>query len=75
MNHKLVLHLPQRGKWAVYLQLGLVMVMLWLRDMLGFPGAITYLTDVFTVFLLLSAIGRINRGAALAKAQCVIVVL
>ena len=75
MNHKLVLHLPQRGKRAVYLQIGLVMVMLWLRDTLGVPSAITYLTDVFTVFLLLSAMGRINRGAALAKAQCAIVVL
>lgn len=75
MNHRLVLHLPQRGKRAVYLQIGLVMIMLWLRDVLGFPPAITYLTDVITVFLLLSAMRRINRGAALAKAQCAIVVL
>lgn len=48
----LVLKLPRKKIRGIYLQLILVLVMFWLRDILNFPSSITYLTDVLLVFLL-----------------------
>lgn len=39
------------GKTFIYAQILFVLVMLWLRDVLGLPSAITYITDVILVLL------------------------
>lgn len=52
--HLLVLRLLPKNKIAVYAQIVLVMIMFWLRDVLNFPSAITYLTDVLLIYILFS---------------------
>lgn len=58
---KPVLSVPPRKKILVYLQLMLVCFMLWMRDALGFPSAITYLTDVITVLILFFEFSKIKK--------------
>ena len=67
MNRVMILHLPPKQKILVYIQLLWVMVMLWLRDVVGLPSAITYATDIFTVCLLIQNINRIRRNVRIAK--------
>ena len=43
--------LKLNNKSLVYMQIFFVMVMLWLRDVLHFPSAITYVTDAIMVLL------------------------
>lgn len=40
------------NKTPIYLQIIFVLVMLWLRDVMHFPSAITYVTDVLLVMIL-----------------------
>lgn len=64
---KPVLSVPPRKKILVYLQLMLVCFMLWMRDALGFPSAITYLTDVITVLILFFEFSKIKKGLKNAR--------
>jgi len=50
------LRLLLKNKTAIYAQLFFVLVMLWLRDVLHFPSAISYVTDVLLLFLLFTSI-------------------
>ncbi len=52
MKRTLTIKLPSKNKLLVYCQFILVMIMFWLRDVLHFPSAITYLTDVILVYAL-----------------------
>ena len=67
MNNKLVFRVPGKGRTAVYLLLGWVMVMLWLRDVLKLPSAITYLTDIMVVYLIVTRINKIIRENKMVK--------
>lgn len=69
MNKKLILRLPPRISRGVYMQIILVMVMFWLRDVWHFPSAITYLTDVLTVWILMSRFNRIKSSISFARAK------
>ena len=69
MNKNLILRLPPKTTIAVYMQILLVMLMLWLRDFLSFPSAITYLTDIIMVFLVFRYYGHIKKSVSLAKAN------
>ena len=50
MNH-IEINLKPNKKSLIYAQILFVSVMLWFRDVLHFPSAITYITDVFLVLL------------------------
>lgn len=52
----LKLHFEVGKKTAVYAQIGFVLVMLWLRDVLRFPSYISYLTDVLLLIIIFSAL-------------------
>lgn len=80
MRDKFILHLPPRNSRWVYYQIFLVMVMFWLRDSVGIPSSITYLTDIITFCLLIKNIKRIRKTIFAAGANipwlivCLIVV-
>lgn len=44
-----------KNKTVIYAQIFFVLVMLWLRDVLHFPSAISYITDVLLLFLLFAS--------------------
>lgn len=69
MNKRLILRLPPKTSRAVYIQIILVMVMFWLRDFLHFPSAITYLTDVLTIWIIVSHFSRIKASISQAGAK------
>ena len=60
MNYRLILRLPPKSKILVYAQILWVMIMLWLRDVVGLPSLVTYVTDVFVVCLLIFQMQRIR---------------
>ena len=62
MNRKLILRLPPKSKILIYVQIFWVMVMLWLRDVVGLPSLITYFTDVIAVCLLVLQANGIQSG-------------
>ena len=62
MNRKLVLRLPPKKKILVYAQIVWVMIMLWLRDVVGLPSWITYFTDVLLVCMLVLQLNGIRSG-------------
>lgn len=62
MNRKLILRLPPKSKILIYAQIVWVMIMLWLRDVVGLPSLITYFTDVIVLCLLGFQINRIRTG-------------
>lgn len=62
MNYRLILRLPPKSKILVYAQILWIMIMLWLRDVVGLPSLVTYLTDVFTVLLLFFQLHRIRNN-------------
>ena len=76
MNGKLILHLPPKRKIFIYGQIVWVLIMLWLRDILGFPSFVTYLTDVMAIWTLVSNINQIRYGVGIAtpKTQSRIIV-
>ena len=57
-----VLKIPPKKKILVYAQIILVCFMLWARDVLGVPSAITYITDVITITLLFFQFFKIRKG-------------
>ena len=57
---KPVFSIPPKKKLLVYAQLILVCFMLWIRDVLGAPSAITYITDVITIAILFFQFFKIN---------------
>lgn len=61
MKRKLVLYLPRGERLFVYIQLLWIMIMLWLRDVAGFPSAIAYLTDIILAYILIMNINSIRR--------------
>lgn len=67
MKKKLVIRVPKKGRTAVYLLLFWVMVMLWLRDALKLPSAITYLTDAMVIYLAVTRTNKILRENKIAK--------
>jgi hypothetical protein len=74
MKRKFILRLPPKSKVLVYGQIVWVSVMLWMRDILGFPSLILYFTDVITIFLLITRMNRIKRNVRWGrmKAQTII---
>ena len=57
-----VLKIPPKKKILVYAQIILVCFMLWARDVLGVPSAITYITDVITITILFFQFFKIRKG-------------
>ena len=57
-----VLKIPPKKKILVYAQIILVCFMLWARDVLGAPSAITYITDVITITILFFQFLKIRKG-------------
>ena len=53
----------------VYIQIAYVMVMLFLRDVIGLPSAITYLTDVIMVLAFILCFKRIQKSVNIARAH------
>lgn len=53
----------------VYIQIAYVMVMLFLRDVIGLPSAITYITDVIMVLAFILCFKRIQKSVNLARAH------
>lgn len=68
MNLKITLKLPPRGKTAAYLQIYYIFFFFWFIDVLHLPTTITYLTDVLTVFLLLTKIIQIKNSIKISRA-------
>lgn len=70
----LVLKLPRQKVRGIYLQLVLVLVMFWLRDVLSFPSSITYMTDVLLLFLLVKEYKNIFSNIKTSNSKVQIIV-
>ena len=55
------LRLLLKNKTIIYAQMFFVLVMLWLRDVLHFPSAISYITDVLLLFLVFTSLYGKNK--------------
>ena len=62
MNDNIVIKIPSKKKILIYIQVIYVCFMLWLRDVVGLPSAILYLTDVITVLIIFLQFRDIIRG-------------
>ena len=62
MNSKLIIKIPSKKKLPIYIQIIFVCFMLWIRDTLGLPSAITYLTDIFTIYMIVFRFFSIKKG-------------
>lgn len=51
MNMRHIQNFKTNNKTLIYAQILLVLVMFWLRDVLHFPSAITYITDLILIIL------------------------
>lgn len=73
----LKVNLKLDNKSFIYAQILFVLVMLWFRDVLNFPSAITYVTDVFLVLLLIQTFYKRTEIKIFRDTlpQCIIVAL
>ncbi len=69
MKNGLKIKLPPRKQRLVYYQIYLIFFMYWLKDVLHFPSAITYLTDVITIYLFITRIKSISRNIKASGAK------
>ena len=46
MKTRLIIQIPSKKRMVVFMQILYIHFMLWIRDILGLPFAITYLTDI-----------------------------
>ena len=53
----------------VYIQLVYVLVMLFLRDVIGLPSAITYVTDIIMILAFILCLKRVQKSVRNAKAN------
>ena len=76
MRH-MEINLKTNNKTLIYGQILLVLVMLWLRDVLHFPSAITYITDVNLVLLVIQCCYKRTEYRVFKDVmpQCIIVAL
>lgn len=72
---KPVFSIPPKKKLLVYAQLILVCFMLWIRDVLGAPSAITYITDVITIAVLFFQFFKIKKGIQSTKVKAQIYII
>lgn len=70
MRRTLTIKLPAKNKLLVYCQFILVMIMFWLRDVLHFPSAITYVTDVILLYVLFMKFPLIRNRVKQASCRC-----
>lgn len=62
MNDNIVIKIPSKKKILIYTQVIYVCFMLWLRDVVGLPSAILYLTDIITVLIIFLQFRDIIKG-------------
>lgn len=64
---KFVLKLPPKRQRLIYYQLYLVFFMFWMRDILHFPSAITYITDIITIIICISRFETVKRTLKISE--------
>lgn len=52
MKTRLIIQIPSKKRMVVFMQILYIHFMLWIRDILGLPFAITYLTDILTIYMI-----------------------
>lgn len=58
----IVIKIPSKKKIMIYIQVIYVCFMLWIRDVVGFPSAIVYLTDVIMISIIFFQFQDIIKG-------------
>ena len=62
MKTRLIIQIPSKKRMVVFMQILYIHFMLWIRDILGLPFAITYLTDILTIYMIVFHFFSIKKG-------------